>query len=272
MKRFLTCLMTLCALTGLAVSAQADILWAPRDNSFYDRHSNELTYVGRQFLANGPEGYITVWNAPGGNTVVSQYENGAALWVYYAYQDWGLIGDWGGDLTEGWIPLADLSLIYDHISFEEEYVSQIRDYKGEFAGYSGELTCVNFYEYPGAPEVKLPYEPVSAYREEIKNILTGKDQDWGEAISKVFTDEEGRAWGYVDYLYRRVEGWFCLDNPDGADFPIRQVPDTEFTAPQAPVRPASFYVPYILVGGVVAVTAGLLFWFYARKRGEGNNG
>ena len=40
----------------------------------------------------------------------------------------------------------------------------------------------------------------------------------------------------------------------------------ELTAPQKPVLPAADYTPYILVAATVAVTGGLLFFFYGRKR------
>ena len=268
MKRILTCLLVLAALCALTVPACADLLWEPRENHFYEQHRNDCKYEGRGYYANGAEGFVTLWDAPKGRTVLAQYENGEKLWVYYIYQDWGLIRRWeDGQELSGWVPLADLSLVYDHISFAEEYAGQIRDYNGEFANYSGDISCINFYEYPGAPEIKFSHDPEPKYMQNLLDNLTGAADD-RSAIQSVFTDEDGRLWGYVDYLYGHLEAWFCLDEPDGTDFPTRQVSEAALTPAQAPVLPAVSYTPYVLVGAVVAVTAGLLYWFYARKRGQ----
>lgn len=268
MKRFFTCLLALSALCALTVPAHADLLWEPNGNQFYERHREDCDYEGRDYYANGAEGFVTLWNAPRGSVVLSQYENGRKLWVYYIYRSWGLIRVWeDGTETSGWIPLADLSLAYDHISFAEEYAGQIRDYGGEFANYSGQAACVNFYEYPGAPEIKDAHTPDPAYLDNYIDQLTGA-ADGASAIQSVFTDEEGLVWGYVYYLYGPVEGWFCLDAPDGTDFSRRQVAEEPLTPPRTPVPPTVSYTPYILTGGVVAVTAVLLFWFYGRKRGR----
>ena len=82
----------------------------------------------------------------------------------------------------------------------------------------------------------------------------------------MFTDEAGRTWGFVSYMYGHLDGWFCLDDPDGTDFPLRQVEQVQLTPAQKPVLPAAGYAPYLLVGAAAAVTAALLAWFYARKR------
>lgn len=268
MKRLITCLLTLTALLALTVPAHADLLWEPRENQFFEQHRNDCTYEGRGYYANGEEGFVTLWDAPKGYTVLSQYENGEKLRVHYIYRSWGLVCNWE-DNTEisGWVPLADLSLAYDHISFAEEYAGQIQDYNGEFAAYAGEPSCINFYEYPGAPEIKSPYAPKPGYMQDLLDQLTGAAGD-GSAIRSVFTDGDGRTWGYVDYFYGRVEGWFCLDEPDGVDFPPRQVAQAEIIPPQPPVLPTVSYTPYILVGAVVALTAALLLWFYGRRRGK----
>ncbi|MEY8386866.1 hypothetical protein AALC17_06130 [Oscillospiraceae bacterium 38-13] len=269
MKRIWSSLLAAVLLVVLTVSAQADLLWAPADNAFYEKHRNELELVDRKFTANGEKGFVTLWDAPGGSGVEAQFENGEVLRVYYVYQDWGLIlaGD-NWDNICGWTPLADVSLIYDRISFEEEYKDQIRDYQDEFASYSGNLSRVCIYEYPGAPAAKLEIDSQMVRMELWQERLTGTAQEMS-AISRIFEDEEGRTWGYIDFLdYDYLAGWFCIDEPGGTEFPVRQVPEVEYTPPQPPVTPAAAYVPYILVGGVVAVTAGLLYWFYARKREE----
>lgn len=270
MKRIGTCLLAWALLAVLAVPARADVLWEPYEDKFFERHRDEMTLVARGFLADGEEGCVSLRETPGGRKEAARYENGTKLWVYYVYRDYGLITVWeetesGFEETYGWVPLSDLTLVYDHISFQEEYKDQIRPYRDELLDYDGDLSLVNYYEYPGAPEIKTASQPQASFAEEFRNALVGTATD-KSAVSQVFTDEEGRTWGYVGYLYGRVEGWFCLDEPGGTDFPVRQVPEVEYVPPQT-AAPAPDYLPYILVGGVLAVTAGLLYWFYGRKRG-----
>lgn len=266
MKRIWTLLLTVALLAGLAAPARADVLWSPRDNRFYEQHHSELETVIRYFLANGEEGFVTLWDAPNGSRVTAQYENGERLLVYYTYGDWALVtvqgmaesGEWTE--TDGWTPLSDLSLIYDCTSFREEYAAGIRSYRDEISRFDGSVETVNFYEYPGAAEVKDQMNT-----SDLQELLS---KDAARLIDSVFTDEEGHTWGYVPrYMFVR-ESWFCLDDPDGTGFPVRETPEAEFTPPQAPVRPAVSYAPYVLVAGAAAATAGLLYWFYGRKRGQ----
>ena len=268
MKKCLTILLALASLLALTAPAYADMLWEPPDNDFYAKHYEECESVVRTFYANGPEGFVTLWDAPGGSSVQAQYENGTALMVYWRYQDWGCITTWDsrGDSIDGWVPMDQLRLIYDYLSFQEEYADQIRPYHDEFGNYAGDAKVVNFYEYPGAPEPKYTWD-LGDTTWNVLNELTGTG-GYSSCISSIFVDEEGLTWGFVSYLYGHLDGWFCLDRPDGTDFPLRDIPQPELTAPQTPVLPASSYLPYLLVAGVVLATGGLLFWFYGRRRGR----
>ena len=155
MKRLLRLSLTVLLLLALVPAAGADVIWEPQ-NSFYETHRDQCEYVGRGYYANGREGFITLWEAPEGDRFTAQYENGQELTLYYRYRDWGCLSRWeDGREVSGWVPLSDLVLVYDHISFAEEY--DIRPYAGEFAGYAGGAQSVHFYEYPGAPEVKYTW-------------------------------------------------------------------------------------------------------------------
>lgn len=263
MKRLLTAVLTLVMLLTLAVPAFADMLWEPRSNQFYDSHWRQCEYEGRGYYANGKDGFVTAWEAPNGSFVIDQYENGEKLWVYYIYKDWALIARWvAGDEISGWLPMADLALVYDHISFEEEYADRIADYSGEFADYTGTPKVINFYEYPGAPE---PSHSAKSGLSDLLANLTGSGEH-SSCISNIFVDENDRIWGYVGYLFGIRNVWFCLDEPDGADFPIREVSTPQLTPARAPTLPTQSYIPYILVAAVVIVTGGVLVYFYGRKR------
>lgn len=261
MKRFWTCLMTLAMLLALTAPACADLLWEPR-NSFYEKHSGECDYVGRSHYANGGEGFVTLWDAPGGSIVEGQFQNGTTLEVYWQYEDWGCATIWGDETGEisGWVPMEDLCLIYDHISFEEEYGDQFRDYNGELADYEGEDDGITFWEYPGAAEPNITW----TYGGDIIDNLAGTE-DRDSYIQAVFVDENGLSWGFVGYMYGRMNAWVCLDDLTGTSFPLREVSQPELVPAQMPVLPAAAYVPYILVGAVVVVTAVLLAVFF-RKR------
>ena len=264
MKRILSCVLAFVMLLALAVPAFADVMWEPDNNSFYDKHRNECEYKNRSYYANGKEGFVTLLDAPNGSMVRAQFENGEKLRVYFIYKgSYGLAAFWtDGRETSGWVPMADLVQVYDSISFEEEYVDRIVPYSGEFADYSGEIEAVNFYAYPGAPEI---YTSFKLENMNVLENLTGT-AEYPSYIGSIFVDENGLTWGNVGYLYGTRNVWFCLDEPDGTAFPLRAIPDPGLTPAQTPVLPAASYVPYVLVAAAAAVTAGLLVFFYGKKR------
>ena len=98
MKRFLNCALAVVMLLALTAPAYADIMWEPRSNHFYESHRQECEYNTRSYYANGSEGFVTLYDAPGGSLVEAQYENGELLWVGYTYQGPGqLLAKWRGD-------------------------------------------------------------------------------------------------------------------------------------------------------------------------------
>ena len=258
MKKFLTGCCALALLLSLAATARADVLWSPRNDRFFEQHYDQCEYIGRQFYANGDEGFITLWDTPEGTQVVHQFQNGFTLWVYYQYEDWVCAAVWGdeGEIS-GWAPIEDFALKYDYLCFAEEYGDQIHPYDGQFKDYDGNVAEIVFYDYPGAPAPKDVWEAA-----EVLDQLTGTGY-----IDSTFTDEEGRTWGYVAYLFGSRNLWFCLDEPDGRDFPVRQVGTPELTASQDPTMPVRGYVPYILSGVlVVAVVAAAAVLLARRKK------
>ena len=274
MKRFFTCLLAVLTLLSLTPAAYADVLWEP-DNNFYEKHSDECVYVGRSYYANGPKGFVTLWDAPDGSTVAAQYENGVTLHVTWQYQDWGCVESWkdgwegsGSIPAGGWVPMSELYLVYDYISFEEEYGQYFTDYAGEFADYTGDGQGIELCEYPNGA-TRYSWYGDHDYTDMVAE-LTGPDS----CISKVYTDGNGYRWGYVNYLYGERNFWINMDNPtgDGVMCCIDEVTNLiisgKIIEPQTPVMPSASRVPYFLVGGVVVVTLGLLGWFYGRKRSK----
>ena len=262
MRKLLTCCCVLALALSLAAPARADVLWSPRDDHFFEQHYDQCDYIGRQYCANGDEGFITLWDAPEGTQVVHQFQNGFTLWVYYQYEDWVCAAVWGdeGEIS-GWAPIGDFALKYDYLCFAEEYGDQIHPYDGQFKDYDGGAAEIVFYEYPSAPVSK-----------DVRKAAWGLDELIGRGgdsyIQSVFVDEAGLTWGFVGYLYGRINAWFCLDDPGGTDFPVREVEVPELIPAQAPRLPAMAYVPYALVAAVVVVTAVLLAVFFRKKRGR----
>lgn len=278
MKRFLTLFFSLVLLLCVTPAAHADVLWEP-DNHFYAEHFQECSYVNRSYYANGSKGYVTVLNAPGGSLVNGQFKNGFILNVYWQYEDWGCVTVWGDEEhIDGWIPMSDLALIYDHISFAEEHAGELRSYNGEFAGYSGDSSGIVFREYPGASAPKLVWD----YNDITPQLTGTADED--SYISQIYEDENGLTWGYIGYLYGSRNLWFCLDDPKGELLPTPSDPSStqsttaptadgvELIPPQEPRLPSSSFIPYILVACVVVVTAAILIWLHFRKKSDNASG
>ena len=264
MKKVLRVWMTAVLLLALSGTAFADVLWSP-NNSFFEKHHEECTYHGQKYFANGQDGFVTLWSEPDGGLVVDQFTNGFEMQVYWLYEDWGCATVWGDEGTvEGWVAMEELGKVYDYLTFEADYADRIAPYGGEFAAYAGDDPEVIFYEYPGSPVIKRRME-LAMHNGSVLTNLTGS-KDSNSYISSVFVDENGLTWGYVGYMYGQLRGWFCLDDPDGTNFPLRDVVQDELIAPQDPVLPAKTYIPYALVGAAVLVTAGLLVIFFRKKK------
>jgi len=272
MKRLLTCVLTVVLLLVLAVPASADMLWTPINDAFFEKHYEECTVVGRGYRANGAEGFVTVWNAPDSSAVIGQFENGTLLTVAWLWEDWGCVNvqvkderSEGYEWLDGWVPMAELSLIYDHIAFAEEYADQIKPYNGEFADFNDEKATVNFYAYPGSESI---VRSNFMFEYDTMELLVGT-KDSPSYIQSVFVDEQGLTWGFIGYMRGRMNAWFCLDDPGivaGEGVPVRDTDAPELIPAQPPQMPAKGYIPYVLVGGVVLVTGTILTVFFRKKK------
>lgn len=173
--------------------AKADVIWEPED-SFYQKHASDCTYVNRVFTANGPDNVVLVYQSPELPIVVERWENGNTEWISFTYKDSdGIV--WG--YCRGWMPMEYMEVVYDSISFAEEYADQITKDPGELGNeYLGkEIYC---WGYPGA--------------ENGYTMTLGSD--YTPSYSGVFTDEEGNIWGSVGYYFGRKNFWICIDKPE----------------------------------------------------------
>lgn len=268
MKKVLAFLLTVLTALSLTATALADVVWEP-NNEFYRKHWRQCESHLRDYYANGPDGFVTLWDAPNGSTVRTQFENGTRLDVAWTYKNWGcvcLLGDESLEQDSGWVPLDQLYLIYDHISFEEEYGEDFEPYAGQFdTSVLKEGSEIWFWEYPYARE------PITKFLLNEHNI--NEFEDFGVLFTQTYTDRNGNVWGYGSYVYSYRNFWVLLENPTCEGVMTSCIPEAddlitsgEIVPPQTPVLPTVSYLPYFLVAGVVAVTAVLLVMMKRRSR------
>ena len=200
-KLLLINLLVLLLLAATPVVAYADVVVEP-ENAFYDRHRDDVIYLGRNFVVNGPDGYASVVKAPGSKVTSKQLENGEVVNLQYSClydgEFWGL-SFW----PTGWIRIDQLLVLYDYVSFEEVHIGEFYQYEGDFAVLKEAGTAIS-WPWPGAETLVWEYESV--------------DMDNFHVVH-AYIDPSGREWGFVTYLYGDRNIWICLDDPVNSDMP-----------------------------------------------------
>ena len=247
MKRWHIALFLLLLL--LPAVALADVIVEP-ENSFFWNHQKECSLIeGRTYLADGPDGTLTLYDAPG-STGAKNIPNGEAFyceWIYTDREDtvWGF-----SQRHELWAPLGYTQVQYDHIAFREECGDQIVPNDGRSIP---DGQAIAMYAYPGAPNPFLT------------------DMGGGLTPEDLYVDESGRTWGSVGYYYGIRNKWVCLDDPANENL------GTEAEAP----LPAGFSAPKSLpssgsrigivagiVGAVVLISAATILVLFRRKKAK----
>ena len=197
----------------LPIPAYADVAYEPPDTLFYEEHRKECTVTERHYYANGQEGYVTLYRAPQ-NEAVRYLSNGNKLFVYCTYKNWGMVTHVNGtDLeTPRWTPLDSLYLIYDGVSFEQEFGKEFRYEKIAFVLPEG-AEQFYVYQYPGDKNAR-PY----AYF----------DQTVSDAVQYTYTDGQGRVWGYIRYYCGVKNEWVCISEPCNAVPPFGGDPNLRY--------------------------------------------
>lgn len=242
MKGILKIMLTLLLIAGLSVPVFADIIYIPEDD-FLNGHMMDCVEIRRGFRALTE---VPIYKSPELNKVEGMIPEGEEIFVFYQYDDplgntWGYVearmSDWtdkgafdnGTQYAYGWIPMAYMELIYDHISFEEDYGHLFTQASGVLdEAYVGQT--IYFWNYPGD---ESGYQvPVEAYPPDY----------W-----HTYTDEDGRVWGYTGYYMGWKGYWFCMDDPT-ADFDAlfpSGAPQVKITEPgeTSPTLPVEEIVP-----------------------------
>ena len=200
----------LCAVCLLAVTASADLIWEP-DNNFYRTHADQCERLDRSFYTNSAEGGVVLYEKPGGKDI-AVLKNGEAYRVSFTYEKdgtvWGVVTH-GENRQTGWLDMKDMLLIYDNQSFTEEHEAEFVTYDGAF----DELCKSNdrrviFWSYPGSGQIAANFN----YLNQGYSALNP---------GPVWTDADGRVWGYIGY-YMAARGWVCLSDPANENLPVTE--------------------------------------------------
>lgn len=264
MKKLLSLLLLLTALL-LPVCAT-------ENNEFFNLHAHECVYDGREYVLNDPQGYLTVWDAPGGReqhyllneqtmTVFGIYTDPAgARWAQLRYSELSH-GIAISGVDEQYIGWASLSSFYREMD-GRDFLDRYRD---EFVNRPLRLRLTDhpdttLWSYPGAEE------PNGYLRWYVR------DGDALLSFPAWWADSEGKRWALWE------DSFLCLDEPErivGAGIEPQTVfypsvsPDAlPFVVEQAelPERPSP--LPYYLmaVAGVLLALAFVIRKFIYMER------
>ena len=251
--RLLSLLLALAAAFALIVPASADLIWEPQD-SFYERHRNECTYVGRRYELAGYDGTVSIWNAPNGR-VTATMPNGGRVTVQFRWSGgvaWGYVYGYSDNRDDGgWIPMDDLSLVYDSHQFMEDHEVEI----AAFDPVPVEFHSAVLYSYPNGPAGRVLEEDADY-------------MPFSEVFTTVYTDENGLRWGYVGYYMGRENSWVCLDDPMNGNLDTNVVPAAPSAAQlrgSATVVPGEGQLFPLIIAGVMVAAVVVVTVFVIRK-------
>ncbi|ABX42773.1 hypothetical protein [Lachnoclostridium phytofermentans] len=243
-------------------TAKADLIIEP-DDAFYRSHRSSCTYVSRSFIANGEEGYSSIYVNPESKLIVDKVTNGTEFYVSFSYDKqnsawvYCLVPIYAEDgsvsYKKGWIPEKDCLLKYDGIAFCDDHISELKEYQGEFEQYQIKKE-IFVWSYPGSGEIAKRFKEFDPSR-----------------ITSVYTDEQGQTWGYIQYHLGQVNAWVCISDPENEDLPVRKIVKGDLIPPVEPEwglkdgKNLPFLSAAVLVVAVAAGTILLIRRFYKRK-------
>ena len=273
-RRSLSVLLLAIIALAFPLTARADVIVGPDYNSFYSRNYDKCVYLGRNFYANGSDGHVSLRNRPGALLKGYKVQNGTILHISFTCnfngEIWGATQIYEPDKhpsqsPSGWMPMNDLLLAYDHISFEESHRDEIYTRLDVYESMPAKRDIV-FWAWPGSGEIVHTLEAKwRSSTEHEQNFLSGE--------KLAYKDFEGREWVFIPYLFGRVNAWVFIDDPDNTDIPVfNPAPAPEPWRP----RPEDFgqqisgmqlpVIIAILVALLVLITAVLIRVFWRRKK------
>ena len=260
-RKILTALVAVMMVTAiLSVSALADVLMEPdyEENKFYAEHLEELDYAYETLIANSKDGYITIYDKPGGDTVKYRYENGTQIrtiaTIEYENEIWAILcdfWDYSDDRPTGWFKRSEAAKRYSNYEYCAEHGGEW-DYETEivYEPKGGKLIA---WTYPCSGEilceVKIEAEP----------FLRG-----------LYTDPDGRQWATLPGGYYECQrfAWVCLTEPDSRDIPgtMRVEYDEELYPAKTPPTEKGTYTPVFLGVSAAVIAIVLVAIVYGKKK------
>lgn len=241
------------------VNTFADVIYVPEGNSFLNSHLEECEYKFSRYIVNYSKNELNVYVSPDTDIVSGKIENGETVATLYEYTDAN--GDrwcYMDSPVSGWMPAEYLWKVFDTEEFEKQYASSI---KKDSIKLSEDVLNkkIKLFDYPGSTEY-------------IECSVNGNSEVL-PVTSLVYTDESGRQWGKIDYLYGIRSKWVYLENPlfDVEEIFEEGVPtvDNRTMAPPSSkvVIPKHGVAAWLFSGAVVllAVCVGLLIFMLRRS-------
>lgn len=203
MKKILSILIAVILAMSCALSVSADVVFEPDDN-FYTRNADKCVLVERYFVATKT---VYTVNEPNSDITYGKLNKDDEVYISYTYEDkngivWGLISF--SDVS-GWIPMGYLEVVYDNISFTEEFGDKFVEPDSIDELFKANLSNTDpivFWEYPGSES----YWEFEAWQDSYSDI----------GFLYLFDDASGATWGYVAYYYG-ASGWVYIDNPSSTE-------------------------------------------------------
>lgn len=249
-----------------SLTVQADLIYEPSGNAFYQSHRSEMLHEDHIYEANAPGGMLTLYESPVSTKVLATVPNETAMsgsyswvagngirWIILSYYD-------GTKHLDGWAPMDYVWRRYDTELFEQDYAGSIEEKNGSVMLPEGTEKLV-LYAYPGSEVYSTP------------GVSDGENVSY----YLVYTDGNGAKWGKINYFYGNKKVWFALENPSeaveaksmdtrkkpapgecGGDVGEPAVKVGAETIKPVPETDQTLLLVGILVGAVVLLSAGAL--------------
>ena len=254
----------------LSGAALADVIWEPEDD-FYEAHAEQCEYMNAQVYANGESGYLEVFDKPDGSGV-GFADNGQLFYASFVYvgegEDWAIIDysegdgrlmppDYNEKFYSGWVRLSDTIEKYDSAAFSADHADSIKNFEGDASSLLDEES-IAAWTYPNSGELQETIE---------KDWV---DEDFADAFSVSYTDEDGREWIFCGYYRAHRNFWVCLSDPANTELPPLNTPNPQFIQPQSDELPeltgGSITTTIIICVCAVVLISAVLIVIIGRKR------
>lgn len=276
MKKLTTLLLSLLLVFSMTVSAAADLLWEPEDSYYHKQTDYPRSSLYCVYYV--PEGLTcTVYRSPADPTVLAILEPGTEIYVGFSLtidgEEWGVGAVHGSDV-EGCFRLGRLQREYDHETFRQDHLEQIREDDSIVLHADDLEEAALLWSYPGSGQKKGSITKDSLLYEQ-----SGQYNEGFVPFQYFYEDSDGGVWGYVPYFYA-LKGWIYLDDPENPEPPLfpKEHPNTVTdTVPteEPPKTTILTELPdrsavYLIVGLVTAVVVvtGIIIIVLKRKNKE----